>query len=45
MTEISRNGVDLFCDSKSLTSGGGNIANATSMQCINLLPGDSEPLP
>jgi hypothetical protein len=45
LTEISRNGVDLFCDSRSRISGGGNIANTASMQCTDLLPGDSEPLP
>jgi hypothetical protein len=44
-TEISGNGTDLFCDSKSLISGGANIANAASVQCSNLLPGDYENLP
>ena len=45
MTQISGNGTDLFCDSKSLITGGANIANATNVQCSNLLPGDYENLP
>ena len=45
MTEISGNGTDLFCDSKSLITGSANIANATSVQCTNLLAGDNEVLP
>jgi hypothetical protein len=44
-TQISGNGTDLFCDSRSLITGGGNIANATSVQCGNLLSGDTVPLP
>jgi hypothetical protein len=45
LTQISGNGTDLFCDSRSLITGGANIANATSVQCGNLLPGDTVPLP
>ena len=45
LTQISGNGTDLFCDSKSQISGGANVANATSVQCSNLLPGEYENLP
>jgi Right handed beta helix region len=45
LTQISGNGTDLFCDSRSLITGGANIANATNVQCGNLLPGDTVPLP
>ncbi len=45
LTQISGNGTDLFCDSRSLITGAANIANATSVQCGNLLPGENVPLP
>jgi hypothetical protein len=45
MTQITGNGTDLFCDSKSVITGGANIANATSVNCGNLLTGDTEPVP
>jgi hypothetical protein len=45
LTTISGNAADLFCDSKSQIAGTANIANATSVQCANLLPGDYESLP
>jgi hypothetical protein len=45
LTTISGNGTDLFCDSKSQIAGGSNIANATVVQCNNLLPGLYESLP
>jgi hypothetical protein len=45
LTGISGNGTDLFCDSNSLITGGANIANAATVQCSNLLPGDYENLP
>jgi len=45
LTQISGNGTDLFCDSRSQISGSANIANATSVQCSNLLPGEYENLP
>jgi hypothetical protein len=45
LTQITANGTDLFCDSKSVITGGVNIANATIVKCGNLLTGDTEPLP
>jgi len=45
LANIGGNSVDLFCDSKSLITGGANIAGAPTAQCANLLAGDSEPLP
>jgi hypothetical protein len=45
LTVIGGNATDLFCDSKSRITGGMNIANASSVQCTNLLPGDYEALP
>jgi len=44
-TVISGNGTDLFCDSKSQIAGALNIANASVVQCNNLLPGKYENLP
>jgi hypothetical protein len=44
-TTISGNAVDVFCDTKSLITGGLNIANATTTQCPNLLPYDTPPIP
>jgi hypothetical protein len=37
--------VDLFCDSKSLITGAAGIINASTVQCSNLVTGDSEPTP
>jgi hypothetical protein len=45
LTTISGNGTDLFCDSKSQIGGALNIANASTVQCNNLLPGQYENLP
>ena len=45
LTVIGGNATDLFCDSKSQIAGGLNIANATVVQCNNLLPGNYESLP
>jgi len=45
LTVISGNGVDLFCDSKSQIAGASNVANASIVQCNNLLPGNYENLP
>ena len=45
LTVISANGTDLFCDSRSQIAGTLNIANATVVQCNNLLPGNYESLP
>jgi hypothetical protein len=44
-TEVSANGTDLFCDSKSLITGAAGIINASTVQCSNLVTGDSEPTP
>ena len=44
-TTITGNGADLFCDSKSVIAGAGNIAGATRTQCANVLVGTNEPLP
>jgi hypothetical protein len=44
-TQVGGNVVDLFCDSKSMITGGANISNATTVQCTNLLPGDNVPVP
>jgi len=45
LTQVTGNATDLFCDSKSLITGGANIANATIVQCGNLLLGDTVPVP
>jgi hypothetical protein len=45
LTTISGNGTDLFCDSKSQITGSLYIANATVVQCNNLLPDLYESLP
>jgi hypothetical protein len=45
LTVIGGNGTDLFCDSKSQIAGALNIANATVVQCNNLLPGNYANLP
>jgi len=44
-TPISGNAVDVFCDSQSVITGAANIVNAKTIQCTNLLPGDSVPIP
>jgi hypothetical protein len=44
-TQVSGNGTDLFCDSKSVITGGSNIAGASTVSCANLLLGDTEPIP
>jgi Right handed beta helix region len=44
-SQVSGNGMDLFCDSKSVIAGGSNIAGASTVSCGNLLPGDTEPIP
>ena len=44
-TQVSGNGTDLFCDSKSVITGDSNIAGANTVSCGNLLPGDTEPIP
>ena len=45
LTVISGNGTDLFCDSRSQIAGALNIANATTVNCNNLLPDKYENLP
>lgn len=45
LTTISGNGTDLFCDSKSQIAGALNVANASTVQCSNILPGKYEVLP
>jgi len=44
-TTITGNGTDLFCDSKSRITGGANIANAITVSCSSVLPGNHENLP
>jgi hypothetical protein len=36
---------DIFCDSSSLITGGGNPTGATKVMCVNLKPGKSDPIP
>ena len=45
LTQVSGNGTDLFCDAKSLITGGANVANASTVLCTHLLTGDTEPIP
>ena len=45
LTVIGANGTDLFCDSKSQIAGVLSIANATVVNCNNLLPGPYQSLP
>lgn len=45
LTTISGNGTDLFCDSKSRITGSLYMANVTTVQCNDLLPGLYESLP
>jgi hypothetical protein len=44
-TLFGGNSTDVFCDSRSLITGGGNLAGAPITNCTNLLSGDTEPLP
>jgi len=44
-TQVSGNGTDLFCDSKSVITGGSAIAGASTDNCGNLLPSDTESIP
>jgi len=45
LTLIGGNAPDLFCDSKSQISGGANLGGVPTVNCANLLPGDSVNLP
>jgi hypothetical protein len=44
-TLVGGNSTDLFCDSRSVITGGGNLAGAPITNCTNLLSGDTVPLP
>jgi len=44
LTQVIGNAADLYCDSRSVISGGANMMFATNT-CGSLLPGDTEPLP
>jgi hypothetical protein len=45
LSVISGNGTDLFCDSKSQIAGVLNVANASTVQCTNIVPDKYEALP
>lgn len=45
LTLVGGNKTDVFCDSKSVITGGANLAGVPSVSCVNLLSGDTEPLP
>jgi len=45
LTLIGGNAPDVFCDAKSQISGGANLAGVPTVNCANLLPGDTVPLP
>jgi hypothetical protein len=42
---VGGNAVDLFCDSRSVITGGANIAGVPTAQCANLLATETTPLP
>ncbi len=42
---IGGNGVDLFCDARSVITGGANIAGAPTAQCANLMAAETGILP
>jgi len=44
-TLVSGNGTDLFCDSNSLVTGAANLSGASTVNCGNLQPGHTVPLP
>jgi hypothetical protein len=44
-TEVAGNATDVFCDSRSLITGGAGISGATSIQCANVLADPYGPLP
>ena len=43
--EISGNATDIFCDGRSLITGGASVSGASVVSCAHLLPGSSDPLP
>jgi hypothetical protein len=45
LTLVGGNAIDVFCDSKSVITGATNFAGVPTVNCGNLLPGDTEPLP
>ena len=45
LTTISGNGTDLLCDSKSRITGSLYMANVTTVQCNDLVPGLYQSLP
>jgi hypothetical protein len=44
-TLFGGNVTDVFCDSRSIITGGANFAGVPITNCSNLLPGDTAPLP
>jgi hypothetical protein len=45
LTQVSGNAPDLFCDSNSFITGTANLAGVATINCGNLLPGNTVPLP
>lgn len=45
LSAVGGNAVDLFCDSRSVITGGANISGAPTAQCANLLAAETAPLP
>lgn len=45
LSSVGGNGVDLFCDSGSMITGGANIAGVPTAQCTNLLSAETALLP
>jgi hypothetical protein len=45
LSTVGGNGVDLFCDSRSVITGQANIAGVPTAQCANLLATETVPLP
>jgi len=45
LSTVGGNGVDLFCDSRSVITGRANIAGVPTAQCANLLATETVPLP
>lgn len=44
-TLVSGNATDLFCDSNSFITGAANVSGASTVNCGNLQPGNTVPLP
>ena len=44
-TLVSGNGTDLFCDSNSFITGTANLTGVSNVNCGNLVPGNTVPLP